>query len=130
MTHPNSTAYRAAVEALANGDVARFVTSVAEDVRWWELGATEPIVGRSQLERYLRRRNTPPTTEDIHDVLANDEHLVGLIHAVAVLDSEEIDISYAEVLHFNDRGLITKRQAFPSNVWTALKLIEGSTPAE
>lgn len=124
MEHQNSTAYKAATAALARGDLAGFLASVEEDVHWWELGAKQPIVGRSALEEHLSRKTEATVDQELHDVLANDEHLVALIHATAVRESQTIDVSFAEVIHYNKRGLVIKRQAFPSNVWTALELLE------
>ena len=46
--------------------------------------------------------------DDVHDVFANSEHLVALIHA----EAGPFSYSTAEVYHFADNGLISKRQAF------------------
>ena len=53
-------------------------------------------------------------TADLHDLFANDEHLVALIHAVAERQGSRLEYSAAEVYHLWE-GLITKRQAFANN---------------
>ncbi len=108
--------------------MARFLTYLANDVHWWELGAKRPIVGRLELEQHLSGSAGGEVAAEVHDVLTNDEHLVALIHASAVIGTETIDISYAEVLHFDDQGLVTKRQVFPSDIWNTLKLMDSGLP--
>jgi hypothetical protein len=117
--------YLDAWKALASGDLAGFLAFVADDVQWWELGSVEPIRGRRELEEHLGRGSEVRLRADLHDVLANDEHLVALVHAIAPFPSGDIDISYAEVLHFDDDGLMTKRQMFPADIWAAMKLLDG-----
>ncbi len=127
MPPSHETRYRTAIEALANGDLHRFLGYLAEDVQWWELGARQPIVGRLALEQHLSTNVVDPVARELHDVLTNEEHLVALIHASAVIGADTVGMSYAEVLHFDDRGLVTKRQVFPSDIWAALELVDSKS---
>ncbi len=88
------------------------------------MGERKPTIGRSALETRLAADGGIRIENSLHDLFANDEHLVALVHATAQTDDEHLDISYAEVLHFNDAGQIAKRQAFPADIWAALKIID------
>lgn len=122
MSHANARSYEAAMRALAAGDVDSYMAFLAEDVQWWDLGSREPVIGKEAVAQLLTSNGLAPDIE-IHDVLANDEHLVALIHFRATRDMEEFDVSHAEVLHFNHGRQVTKRQIFPSNIWSSLKLL-------
>lgn len=121
--HPNASAYRRAVDLLVAGDIDGYLEHVSVSIAWWDPNVSEPIVGRSALRRHLRGNPARHVTNTIHDILANDEHLVALVHAVKETASGPADLSFAEVLHFED-GLITKRQVFPSNVRAAMSFYE------
>lgn len=122
--HPHTEAYREARHALARGDIAGFLEWVAEDVAWWEIGASAPIVGRSVLGAHLAAPSSIRSTEEVHDLLANDEHLVALIHATIERSDENLDLSWAEIHHFDDDGRVAKRQTFPSDIAKALKVAD------
>lgn len=121
-THQNAATYRDAMEALAADDIARFLAFIDESVRWWELGSLRPIESKVELAQFVADRGVQPTGE-IHDVLANDEHLVALVHSVASVAQGNVDFSYAEVLHFHE-GRIAKRQVFPADVTVAQAIID------
>lgn len=121
--HPNAVAFRTLYEARRHGDVSGVVSQVAEEVQWWELGTKEAVIGRIALSEHLRDAVDPYVTSEIHDVLGNDEHVVGLIHATAMIDDVETDVSYAEVVHYDSAGRVIKRQVFPSDISKALHVI-------
>ncbi|MDH3463319.1 MAG: hypothetical protein OEM32_06835, partial [Acidimicrobiia bacterium] len=90
------------------------------EILWWEVDLPEPIVGKTALAKHLAKPSPSTVTTHVHDVLANDEHLVALLHANAETPHGPVDLSVAEVIHFDDKGLMVKRQIFPSNVFTAV----------
>jgi ketosteroid isomerase-like protein len=101
-----------AIVALWSGEPDGLVASLAEDVAWWEIGLAEAICGRAEVALHLHRTTDVDVSADVHDVLANEEHIVTLIHASATRSGRAFDYSFAEVYHVNERGQITKRQAF------------------
>lgn len=120
-THQNAHTYREATRALAEGDMTQFMSFIDEDVAWWELGSPEPIEGKTALAQLLRLSHGSVEV-NLHDVLANDEHLVALVHSVASLADGDVGFSYAEVLHFHESRIV-KRQIFPADVALAQRII-------
>lgn len=51
---------------------------------------------------------------DVHDVLANDEHIVALLRATAKRDEKSLDVTYAIVFHV-EAGKITEAWELPSD---------------
>ena len=51
--HPSAARYRQIVAAINAGDFARFNDSLADDVVWWEIGASEPVHGRNAVVERL-----------------------------------------------------------------------------
>ena len=111
--HPNAAILRRALEALDSGDMQAGMDLLADDVEWHEIGRAEPMRGKQALaERYMTAEG--PGFEikgDLHDVLANDEHVVGLVNATATKDGKEFRYRTAEIVHVKD-GKITARWAF------------------
>ena len=79
---------------------------------WWDTGIDTPLVGRAAVAKRLRELAALRIQAEIHDVFANSEHLVALIHAHAQGTEGPFSYSTAEVYHLTDEGLISKRQAF------------------
>lgn len=110
--------------SLASGDLDRYLDLLADDIEWWELGSREPVVGRAAVATLMAESDHVDVGGELHDVLANDEHLVALVHAHVATPTEELDASYAEVLHFNEDGRVTKRQIVPAGTWSGLSLLD------
>jgi ketosteroid isomerase-like protein len=111
--HPNASVLRRALEALDSGDMQAGMDLLADDVEWHEIGRAEPMRGKAALaERYMSGADPGFTiTGELHDVVANDEHVVGLVNATAVKDGKEFHYRTAEICHVKD-GKITARWAF------------------
>ena len=117
--HANARSYLTARERLGEGDIVGFLVHLDTGIHWWEVDLPEPIVGKRALAEHLANSPSEVTTQ-VHDVLANDEHLVALLHAKAETPQGPVDLSFAEVIHFDDQGLMVKRQVFPSNMFNAI----------
>ncbi len=128
MNEGPANAYRSAAQVLEDGDSAPMLEFVADEVVWWQLGGRDKVTGKQALAEHLARPRPVPMTVNIHDLLANEEHLVVLVHAVAHHETGDEDVSYAEVWHLNDSGLGVKRQAFPASIDAATRLIESREP--
>jgi hypothetical protein len=82
---------------------------------WWDTGIDDPLIGREAVAKRLEELADFQIQVNVHDVFANSEHLVALIHAEAQGDDGPFGYSTAEIYHFAESGLISKRQAFAHN---------------
>jgi ketosteroid isomerase-like protein len=84
--HPNAELLRTAYAAFARGDLDTIRSLFAPDVAWHVPGRN-PLTGDYQGQeevfrvfRQLAERSGGTFRLEIRDVLANDEHVVGLVH--------------------------------------------------
>ena len=104
--HPNASLYR---EVFESGDYA---DAVAEDVEWWEIGTPEPVRGKAAfIEHRQQSADKWQITSRLHDVVANDTHVIALIEATVERNGAVLDYREAEILHVRD-GKFTQRWAF------------------
>jgi ketosteroid isomerase-like protein len=110
--HPNATLIRRALDAMNAGDGETMMSVLADDVEWHEIGSAEAIHGRDALgERYAAGSDDYQITASLHDVVANDEHVVALAQAEADRDGKHLSYRTAEIFHVKD-GRITARWSF------------------
>jgi len=109
--HPNAIIAREAMDAMTRGDYEAAMTYLADDVVWHYIGGTEPIRGKQAMVEGLGGGGEWTITGEIHDVVANDEHVIGLVKAHAVRGDKTLDYDTAEIMHFKD-GKCTERWAF------------------
>lgn len=107
--HPNATIYRTAIEKFMSGDESA-AEMLADDVVWHQIGAG-PLHGRQAVLESMSGMEGVDFEIDIHDVVANDEHVVGLI--TATVDAGDGPFTYrtAEIAHVEE-GKVTERWAF------------------
>jgi len=106
--HPNAAVFR---HWFDQGPQAS-AEAIADDVEWWEIGRNEPIVGKEALmERMAEQSGQWEIDGRVHDVVANDEHVIALIDATAKRDDRTLDYRVAEIYHMRD-GKVTHRWAF------------------
>lgn len=106
--HPNATLVR----QYFGGERDDFADAIDDDVEWWEIGRSEPIVGKAALlARMEEQAGLWEIDGDLHDVVANDEHAVALINATGKRDGRSLDYRVAEIYHIRD-GKVTHRWAF------------------
>lgn len=83
--HPNAQLVRELFRAFADRDAEAMASTFADDVIWHAPG-TNRFGGRfdgraAAMERLARMREAGiSTTFDVHDVVANDDHVVALVH--------------------------------------------------
>jgi uncharacterized protein len=110
--HPNATPLRGLLEAFATGDVAGEERALAEDVTWHAPG-TNRFSGRFEgraavMERLDAMREAGIDARlDVHDVVANDEHAVALVHLhLEVADGRRYDQPQVQVAHVRDGRIV------------------------
>ena len=110
--HPYATMYRKGVEAMNAGDYQSQLDMIADDVEWWQIGSAEPIRGKEAFLADMQGAEQDYTVHiDLHDVVANDDHLIALVDATAERNGRTLHYRTAEIMHIRD-GKLTHRWAF------------------
>jgi ketosteroid isomerase-like protein len=55
---------------------------------------------------------------EIHDILANDEHVVALVHATAQREGKQFDSNGVQVFHVKD-GKVTESWLHPDDIYAS-----------
>jgi uncharacterized protein len=99
-------------EAFAAGDVARMEVTFDDDVTWHAPGTNRfsgQFRGRAAaLERLAAMREAGISTRfDVHDVVANEQHVVALVHLhLEVADGRRYDQPQVAVAHVRDGRIV------------------------
>ena len=113
--HPNVKVLHRLAEAFANmpDSMATMEELIADDVEWYEIGRTEPTVGKDALrQRSMEAFGDFKIDAQEHDAVANDTHAVQLMNVTATKsDGSSLNYRTAEIYHMKD-GQITARWAF------------------
>ena len=110
--HPHAARYREMSAAMSAGDMSGLGAAIADDVEWWEIGATEPVRGKEALLERMQAFGEYNISAQLHDVVANDEHLIALVSVAATKGDATLHYRTAEIHHVNAAGQITERWAF------------------
>ena len=109
---PSATRYRQLVAAMNAGEFAGLGDNFADDVVWWEIGASEPVRGRGAVVERLSFVSEFDVSIDLHDVTTSNDHLIALLRVTATRGDGTFTYRTAEIQHFNDAGEITERWSF------------------
>jgi uncharacterized protein len=106
--HPNAALVRRGFEAIVHGDVNSGFAEFADDIVWHVPG-TNRFSGRfdgkaAVADRFRRMAESGIATRiEIHDVVANDEHVVALLHVhVETPDGRRYDQPQVNVMHLRE----------------------------
>jgi ketosteroid isomerase-like protein len=127
--HPNLATFRSIHTAFTTGDMDSLATFFADDVAWHTPGQ-HPLAGTyegkaatfaSFAQEFERSDGT--YSVDVREVVANDEHVVALIHATADRDDKRLDQDYVIVFHMRDGKVdaaweVWKDQASVDEFWS------------
>jgi ketosteroid isomerase-like protein len=103
---------RGLFEAFAAGDAARMEGAFDDDVTWHAPGTNRfsgQFRGRAAaLERLATMREAGIATRfDVHDVIANEEHAIALVHLhLEVADGRRYDQPQVAVAHVRDGRIV------------------------
>lgn len=111
--HPNAAIYRRVHEMIQQGDFEAVFDALDDNVVWHQIGG-ETLHGKDAV-----RASMSGTSEmepgafqiEIHDVVGNDDHVVGLIKATVSMGDQSFVYRTAEIAHMRD-GKVTERWAF------------------
>jgi ketosteroid isomerase-like protein len=118
--HPNLERAHAGYEAFAAGDLAAVSDLFSDDIVWHSGGTnvlTGDYVGRDAVLGFfglLMQESGGSFRNDIHDILANDEHGVALVTVSATRGGESFEGSVVHVFHMSD-GKMTEFWAIPED---------------
>ena len=110
--HPNAARYRQMQDAMNAGDMSAMADAIADDIEWHEIGAAEPVRGKAALMERMQWFSDYDSSAALHDVVANDDHLIALLEVTVSKGDETINYRTAEIHHVNADGQITQRWAF------------------
>ena len=106
--HPNAQAVRRTLEAVQHGDLDAAFANMSDDIAWHVPG-TNRFSGRfdgvqAVAARFRRMAEAGVTTRlEIHDVVANGEHVVALLHVhVETPGGRRYDQPQVNVMHLRD----------------------------
>jgi ketosteroid isomerase-like protein len=110
--HPNGALLRRLLDAFAAGDVDAMDASFEDDMTWHAPGTNRfsgQFRGRAAaMQRLEQMREAGISTRfDVHDVVANDEHAVALVHLhLEVADGRRYDQPQVQVAHVRDGKIV------------------------
>ena len=109
--HPNLESARAGYEAFATGDMATVGDLLADDIVWHS-GVNNILTGdyegKEAVFNYFARlmQETGGTFKnEIHDMLANDDHGVALVTFSATRGDKSLEGSIVHVFHMRDEKM-------------------------
>ena len=109
--HPNAALYRKVMERFGVGDTSPFEEAIADDVVWWQIGSSEPVRGKASLLKSMHGMEGVEFKAELHDVLATDDHVVGLVTSTVRVGDDTFTYRTAEIAHIED-GKVRERWAF------------------
>lgn len=122
MAHPNEELVRRGYAAFQSGDMATLKDLFADDIVWHATGRNQ-MAGDFKgtdavLEQFGKTFEVTGGTFkiDIHDVLANDEHVVVLVHATGEREGKRLDDNSVQVFHVRD-GQVTEQWLQPGDAY-------------
>ena len=110
--HPNGALLRRLLDAFAAGDVDAMEASFEDDMTWHAPGTNRfsgQFRGReAAMQRLGQMREAGISTRfDVHDVVANDEHAVALVHLhLEVADGRRYDQPQVQVAHVREGKIV------------------------
>ena len=127
--HPNATLVREGMEAFDRGDIEGYGATLSDDIVWHQIGAPT-LNGKDAM-----RENMPAPdagwsiTTEVHDIVANDDHVVALVTAHATRpDGQKLDYRTTEIVHVRD-GKVTERWAFSDDTQKIIDFFASFAPS-
>jgi ketosteroid isomerase-like protein len=109
--HVNETLVRRAYVAQAEGDIDAYLDLLSEGFVLHIPGRSRiagVYRGRDEVRRHFREiaaLSEGTFRTEMHDVLASDDHAVGLVNALAERDGRTVDLRRVHVWHVSDGAL-------------------------
>ena len=124
MAHPNEDLVRRGFAAFGTGDIATLRELLADDIVW-HVGGSSPITGdykgKDEVLGFfaqLAERAGGTFRVDVHDVLANDEHVVALVKGTGEREGKTLNDNGAQVFHVQG-GKVTEEWFHPGDQYAS-----------
>jgi uncharacterized protein len=124
MAHPNEELYREGFEAFQKGDTETVKGQFADDIVW-HVGGRSPFAGdykgsEEVIGLFGRQMEATGGTFklELHDLLANDEHVVALVRTTAERNGKTLNQPGVHVVHIRD-GKLAESWFHPSDQYAA-----------
>jgi uncharacterized protein len=111
--HPNVALYRQVHERIQQADFEAVFDVLDDDVVWHQIGG-ETLYGKDAVRESMsgmEEMGADAFELDIHDVVGNDDHVVGLVETTLNMGGQRFTYRTAEIAHIKDRK-VTERWAF------------------
>jgi uncharacterized protein len=124
MAHPNEDLARRGYEAFANGDMQTLNELFADDIVWHSPGRNPlsgDFKGKDQVfQLFARLAEVTGGTfrQELHDVMANDEHVVALAEVTAQREGKSFHDRSVNLFHISD-GKVTEFWLYPGDQYAA-----------
>lgn len=107
MPHRNEELVRRGFKAFEQGDMETLSQLFADDATWHSAGdspVTGVFTGKDEIFANfgMVQQRVDTLEQDIHDVLANDDHAVALVKFKATRDGKQLEQDQAFVFHVDD----------------------------
>ena len=130
MAHPNEEVVRRGFEAFLSGDMGALNDLFADDIVWHAPGRN-PLSGDHKGKeavfetfRQLFEMTGGTFKVELHDILANDEHVIVLVHATAEREGKRLDDNGVQVFHVKD-GKVAEQWLHPGDVYAGDEFFGG-----
>jgi uncharacterized protein len=124
MAHPNEDLVRRGFAAFGTGDIATLRELLADDIVW-HVGGRSPITGdykgKNEVLGFfaqLAERAGGTFRVDVHDMLANDEHVVALVTGTGEREGKTLNDNGAQVFHVQG-GKVTEEWFHPGDQYAS-----------
>ena len=113
MAHPNEDLVRRGYAAFGTGDIGTLQELFADDIVWHFPGSSVvsgDFKGKAEVMGWLAKNaelSGGTLRIEAHDILANDEHAVGLIRVTGQRAGKSLDDPSVQVFHIKD-GKVTE----------------------
>jgi ketosteroid isomerase-like protein len=120
MAHPNEDLVRRGYAAFGAGDLDTIRELFADDIVWHSPGHNQISGDFRGMDEVLGQFGkifelTGGSFKlELHDVLANDEHAVGLIRATGDVQGRHLDDNTVQLFHIRD-GKVTESWIYPGD---------------
>jgi ketosteroid isomerase-like protein len=124
MAHPNEDLVRRGFAAFGTGDMTTLAELLADDIVW-HVGGRSSITGdykgKPEVFGFFAKlgAGTGGTFHlEVHDVLANDEHVVGLVNVSGQREGRTLNDNGVQVFHVNG-GKVTETWFHPNDPYAS-----------
>jgi ketosteroid isomerase-like protein len=124
MTHPNEDLVHRGYAAFGTGDIPTLGELFSDDVIW-HVGGRSTITGdyKGKAEVFglfgrLAQETAGTFRLEVHDVLANDEHAIGMIRTTGERAGRTLDDNGVQVFHIED-GKVTESWFYPGDQYAS-----------